>query len=136
VIEVNGRLGGDLIPYLGQRASGIEPGLLAASAACGDPIVVSPDRELAAAIRFFYVQDEETLIDSVAFDGSALPLAIDRAVPLSASGSVVSPPPRGLRSGRIAFATAVAGSVGQCRTALEGAGRALRIRVRSPIVQP
>jgi biotin carboxylase len=35
VIEVNARLGGDLIPYLGMRASGIDPGLAAAAVARG-----------------------------------------------------------------------------------------------------
>lgn len=134
VIELNGRLGGDLIPYLGQCASGIEPGLLAAAAACGDPIEVSADRGLAAAIRFFYVQHVDSVIDSVAFDRSTLPPEIDRAEPLVASGSIVSPPPRGLLTGRIALATAVAGSVDQCRTALDQAGKALRVRLRRPEV--
>ena len=36
LIEVNARLGGDLIPYLGMRASGIDPGLAAAAVACGE----------------------------------------------------------------------------------------------------
>ena len=43
VIEVNGRLGGDLIPYLGLLATGIDPGLAAAQAACGLP--PEPDRQ-------------------------------------------------------------------------------------------
>src|SRR5260370_884338 len=38
VVEVNARLGGDLIPYLGMKASGIDPGLAAGAVACGqDP---------------------------------------------------------------------------------------------------
>ena len=34
VIEVNARLGGDLIPYLGMQVTGIDPGLVAAAVAC------------------------------------------------------------------------------------------------------
>jgi len=44
VIEVNARLGGDLIPYLGMRASGIDPGLAAAAVACGQRPQLRPDR--------------------------------------------------------------------------------------------
>ena len=35
VVEVNARLGGDMIPYLGQCATGIEPGAVAAAVSCG-----------------------------------------------------------------------------------------------------
>jgi biotin carboxylase len=130
VVEVNGRLGGDLIPYLGLRASGIDPGLLAAAAACGRSIAVRADREGVAGVRFCYAEHDDTVVDSVRFDTAELPPDIDRAVPLAAPGSVVSPPPRGLVSGRIAFATAVAGSVEDCRAALDQAQNALRLRVR------
>lgn len=59
VIEVNGRLGGDMIPYLGLLATGIDPGLVAAAAACGLRPDVTPALRRASAIRFFYV-DERT----------------------------------------------------------------------------
>lgn len=130
VIEVNGRLGGDLIPYLGLRASGIDPGLLAAAAACGQQVSVHADRELVGGVRFCYPEQDDTLVESVSFATSELPVTIDRAVPLAAPGSRVSPPPRGLVSGRVAFATVVAGSVEDCRNGLDQAQKALRWRVR------
>lgn len=129
VIEVNGRLGGDLIPYLGMRASGIDPGLVAAAIACGtDPAPVVADRALVGGVRFFYPEYAQAVVESVTFEESALPDAVDRAVPLVAAGATVSPPPEGLVSGRVAFATAVAATERECRRALDEAQAALRVR--------
>lgn len=130
VIEVNGRLGGDLIPYLGLRASGIDPALLAGAAACGQQVRVSAERELVGGVRFFYPEADDTLVESVGFDPGELPAAIDRAVATVTPGSRVCPPPRGLVSGRVAFATVVAGCADDCRTALDRAQKALRLRTR------
>jgi predicted ATP-grasp superfamily ATP-dependent carboligase len=128
LIEVNGRLGGDLIPYVGMLASGIDPGLAAAAAACGEEPVVTANRRLFGGVRFFYVDHDDTVIGSVDFDAGELPPGIDLAVPLVQPGDVVSRPPRGIVFGRVAFATAVAESQGACRRALDGAQAALRLR--------
>lgn len=132
VIEVNGRLGGDLIPYLGMKASGIDPGLIAAAVACGRDPEITADREQVSAIRFFYVDQDDTVVESVEFDEAALPPEVDAAVPLAQRGTVVSPPPRGLVSGRVAFATVVAETTDRCHTALEAAQAALRISRMRP----
>lgn len=129
VIEVNARLGGDLIPYLGLRATGIDPGLAAAAVACGRPPEVAPDRKRVGAVRFFYADRDDTTIESVGFDPAALPPEVDRAEALAGPGDVVSPPPRGTLWGRVAFATAVAGSAEECRRALDAAAAALAVRV-------
>jgi biotin carboxylase len=126
LVEVNARLGGDLIPYLGLRASGIDPGLAAAAVACGQPPVLAADRKLVGAVRFFYVDRDGTTIESVRFAG--LPSTVDRAVPLAEPGDVVSPPPRGTLFGRVAFATAVAATAAECAAALDRAAAALQIR--------
>jgi biotin carboxylase len=52
LVEVNARLGGDLIPYLGLRATGVDPGAAAAAVACGRPPELAADRNLVAAVRF------------------------------------------------------------------------------------
>jgi predicted ATP-grasp superfamily ATP-dependent carboligase len=126
LIEVNARLGGDLIPYLGMRASGIDPGLAAAAVACGE----APDLTLRAAsfagIRFFYPPGPDTVIQSVDFDRTDLPAELDVLAPLAAAGDVVSPPGRGLMEGRIALATAVASSAERRDHALDRADAALR----------
>jgi biotin carboxylase len=133
VIEVNGRLGGDLIPYLGLLATGIDPGLAAARAACGLPPDLTATRDRTAAIRFFYVGEENTEISSVRFETGALPGEIHQVLTIAKPGAVVSPPPKGTAFGRIALAIAVADSVAGCASALDGAEAAL---VVSGVVQP
>jgi biotin carboxylase len=124
VVEVNARLGGDLIPYLGMRCNGINPGLAAAAVACGTKPDLTQDRSGVAAVRFYYPA-ADTVIGGIGFDQAALPPEIDLAVPLAAPGDVVSPPPRGTLFGRIAFATALAGTPAACTAALDAAGAAL-----------
>ena len=55
IIEINGRLGGDLIPFLASLATGDEPGLVAGQIACRDPVMPArmPLRR-SAAIWFRY----------------------------------------------------------------------------------
>lgn len=127
LIEVNGRLGGDMIPYLGQLATGIDPGLAAAQVACGIPAQITATRRRAAAIRFFYVEHEDSTIESVRFDTRRLPETIERAVPLATPGMTVSPPPKGIVYGRIAFAIATGDSPEQCRAGLDAAEDALDV---------
>jgi hypothetical protein len=132
VIEVNARLGGDLIPYLGLRASGIDPGLAAAAVACGLRPDLRAGRALVGGVRFFYVGEEDTVIDQVSFDHARLPRAIDLAVATALPGATVSPPPKGTLWGRIAYATVVTETMREARAALDGAEAALRVTVRVP----
>ncbi|MDH6121862.1 biotin carboxylase [Kitasatospora sp. GAS204A] len=125
LIEVNGRLGGDLIPYLGRLATGIDPGLAAARVACGLPPHLTATAGRTAGVRFFYVAAEDTTIDSVGFDQERLPVEVDRAVAVAQPGAVVSPPPKGTVWGRIAYATAVADSRAACGLVLDAAEAAL-----------
>lgn len=128
VIEVNGRLGGDMIPYLGLLTTGIDPGLAAARVACGLQPDLTGTRSRVAGIRFFYVADEDTTIGSVTFNEAGLPETIDRVVPVAQPGAVVSPPPKGTVWGRIAFATVVGDSVAECAQALDAAEAALEVK--------
>lgn len=128
VIEVNGRLGGDMIPYLGLRATGVDTGLAAAAVACDRVPQISRDTKLVAAVRFFYPPEPDTRIDTLRFDFEGTrPAAIDMLALLADPGSVKSPPPKGTVNGRIAFATAVAETAGECTAALDAAEAALRI---------
>jgi biotin carboxylase len=129
VVEVNARLGGDLIPYLGQCATGIEPGAVAAAVACGRAPEITASRASTGAVRFFYVAEPDTTIDEVRFDPIDAP-ALDTAGVLVEPGDVVSPPPGGTTFGRVAYATAVADSPADCQAALDAAERALVIRGR------
>ena len=131
VIEVNARLGGDLIPYLGLRASGIDPGLAAAAVACGRAPDVQASRALVGGVRFFYVEHDDSVVEDVSFDAERLFQArIDLAVATAAPGAIVSPPPRGTLFGRIAYATVLAETMAVADAALDAAAAALRVRVR------
>ena len=125
LIEVNGRLGGDMIPYLGQLATGSTRAWPRRRPPAGCVPDVSPDRARAAGIRFFYPERDDTTIRSVGFDEARLPAAIDRVSPMVLPGAVVSPPPKGIVLGRVAFAIAAADSAGECRQALQAAETAL-----------
>jgi len=129
LIEVNGRLGGDMIPYLGMLATGVDPGVVAASAACGLDLPIEPTRQRVAGVRFFYVERDDTTIGSIAFDPTGLPSTVDRLVTVAQPGFVASPPPKGTVFGRIAYATAVGDSIGECALALDAAEAALRVMV-------
>jgi biotin carboxylase len=130
LIEVNGRLGGDMIPYLGMLATGVEPGVLAAAAACGMHLPAHATRRRVAGVRFYYVERDDTTIDSIAFDAAKLPAAVDRAVTVARPGATVSPPPKGTVWGRIAYATAVGDSIDECAHALDAALAALQVTTR------
>jgi biotin carboxylase len=136
LIEVNGRLGGDMIPYLGMLATGIDPGLTAARVACGLTPEIIPTRRRVSGIRFFYVEHDDTRVESVAFQEAGLPGAIEALVPVAAPGAVVSPPPKGTVWGRIAFAIATGRSTDECRTALDAAGSALDVRCGQDATPP
>lgn len=129
VIEVNGRLGGDLIPLLGQLATGVAPGLAAASVACGREPELWPTRDRVAGVRFLYVDKDDSVIASAGF-AKRLPGAVDAAVTLVTPGAVVSPPPKGTVWGRIAYVTATGASKESCRAALDAAEAAFACTTR------
>lgn len=61
IIEVNARLGGDLIPYLGSLATGVEPGELAADVAAGVRPEWTPTESRTVGIRFLYPPENGTV---------------------------------------------------------------------------
>lgn len=127
IIEVNARIGGDMIPYLGLQATGADPGLAAAAVACGRRPDLRPDRALVGGVRFFYAEEDDTVISSIQFDESARHPATDLLVPLLEPGATCSPPPKGTLVGRVAYATAVGRTRQECAAALDAAQAGLRI---------
>jgi biotin carboxylase len=128
IVEMNARLGGDLIPYLGQLATGADLSLAAAAIACGRTPDLSRPLRRVAGIRFYYPERDLT-VASVSFDAARLPAGIERAVPLADSGQHVVLPPRGSAwQCRLAQVVAVAGSVEACEASLDAAGHALVVK--------
>ncbi|MGW2858292.1 ATP-grasp domain-containing protein [Streptomyces sp. NPDC001205] len=61
LIEVNARIGGDMIGHLAHLATGIDLPLAAADTACGRTPDLTPNRRRAAAIRLLYPESSGTL---------------------------------------------------------------------------
>ncbi|WP_412542465.1 ATP-grasp domain-containing protein [Longispora sp. K20-0274] len=126
IIEVNGRLGGDLIPYLGLRATGVDTGLASTDVAAGRRPTPVVDRKLVSGVRFFWVAQDDTLIERVFFDEDALPPQTDMTFVLARAGQIRHTP-KGIYGGRIAGVTVVAETVAECDAALDAAEAALRV---------
>jgi biotin carboxylase len=120
VIEINGRQGGDLIPYLGLRATGIDPGLAGAAVACGREPDLRPRLARVAGIRFCYPR-QDGVVERVAVDRVALPPQIDRVRVLARPGEELLLPPRSHLQARCAYCTAITASVEECLEALDAA---------------
>jgi biotin carboxylase len=58
IIEINGRLGGDLIPFLGKTATGIDPGLVLVDVATGSRPDIVTTKSGVAGIRFGYPEHD------------------------------------------------------------------------------
>ena len=124
VIEINGRQGGDLIPYLGLRATGIDPGLAGAAVACGREPDLRPRRSRVAGIRFCYPR-QDGVVERIVVDRAALPPQVDRVRVLAQPGEELLLPPRSHLHARYAYCTAIASSVEECLEALDAAVAAL-----------
>ncbi|GIG40975.1 ATP-grasp domain-containing protein [Cellulomonas phragmiteti] len=104
LIEANARLGGDLIPYLGLRATGVDLARVAAQIAVGRPVPVEAARDDAAAVRFVYA-DRPLVLAGVTWPEAAHPgVEVERAG-LLAPGSWTAPPPDAFLS-RVAYVLA------------------------------
>ncbi|UBU11407.1 ATP-grasp domain-containing protein [Nonomuraea gerenzanensis] len=126
LIEINGRLGGDLISYLCHSASGVDPGLALAAVSCGDAPDLTRTRALCAGIRFAYPPWHRTRVEEIAFSPAGLPPEAGLAVPLVGPGEVVLLPHKDLMEGRVAFVTATAATREELSDALGRSLAALR----------
>ncbi len=119
IIEVNARLGGDLIPYLGLLATGVDPGRVAAQVAVGDRPSVEQTVRGCAGIRFLYPpQDCRVVSVSVPSPGDVPGLVEARAI--AEPGAVVRLPPNA-HLGRYAYVLATAATPERCAAALDAA---------------
>ncbi|WP_159941984.1 MULTISPECIES: ATP-grasp domain-containing protein [unclassified Nocardiopsis] len=127
VIEVNCRLGGDLIPFLGEAATGIDAARIAAEIALGREPEPAPLRRRAAGVRFLY-PDRALTVERVVVRRSSLPSSVVLATPTVPPGARVAPPPEGHVWGRYALVVAVEPTVRGCREALSTAAEAFELR--------
>lgn len=119
VVEVNGRSGGDLIPYLGALAMGIDLPLAIADIAAGVDPDLSTSASGVAGIRFFYPSaggrvGGTTLAAEVADQPWLVQLTA-----LVPPGTEVWPVPGSLYHARVAFAVVTAATVEECAARLD-----------------
>ena len=93
IIEVNGRLGGDLIPYLGQLATGVDPGQVAADVARGVRPSLTASRRQVAGVRFLYPPEDCRIAGIWLPEPGTVPGLVS-AEPMAAVGEPVYLPPR------------------------------------------
>ena len=125
IIEINGRLGGDLIPYLGFLASGIEPGPAAAAVATGRQPDLTVRHRRHAHIRFVY-PSEDCRVTSVALPRARHLGGVEHleARALAAPGTVLRLPPSGYVA-RIGYALAAGPDPGSCDRAVRASTPAI-----------
>ncbi|MFH9398649.1 ATP-grasp domain-containing protein [Streptomyces sp. NPDC017638] len=133
LMEVNARLGGDMIPYLGELATGVDIAMAAADVAAGRRPETTPTRRRAAAITFLY-PERDTEIESVTVHEDRFPAGIHGADPMADPGAVLRLPPRGYIS-RYARVIALADSMERARAALQKAPEIVELAGR-PVAEP
>lgn len=94
VIEVNGRIGGDLIPFIGLVATGVDPGSVAVSIASGGVPAVQATRSGCVGIRFCY-PPEDCRVVSIDVPSPEPSTGLLAAAAIAPRGSEVRLPPRG-----------------------------------------
>jgi biotin carboxylase len=95
VVEVNGRIGGDLIPYLGELAYGVRAGHIVVATALGHRPDTTPSKHQLAAVRFLYPAHDVVFADVVVDEGLAEAPWLHRLTRLAMPGSELLLPPRG-----------------------------------------
>jgi biotin carboxylase len=128
LVEINARLGGDLIPYLGFLATGTDPAIAAARVATGQRPDTSPRYRKTAAIRFLYPPHDCEVITAAVREDRLGP-SVHRAVATAAAGTRLALPPRGYMS-RYGYVIAVHEDPAQVAADLKEPERMIELHTR------
>jgi biotin carboxylase len=126
VIEVNARLGGDLIPYLGKLATAVDPGGAAVDVAVGALPALEPDRGVCAGVRFLYPPEDCRVVEIAVPEPAAVP-GLLAAHAMVAPGDAVRLPPR-THIGRYAYVICTADDPATCAARLEDAATLVELK--------
>ncbi|WP_225728333.1 MULTISPECIES: acetyl-CoA carboxylase biotin carboxylase subunit family protein [unclassified Nocardia] len=129
LIELNARLGGDLITYVGLLATGIDLALAAGQLAVGEAPDIRPRRRAAAAVRFFY-PPYDLIVDDIRVHTQLLPKRTWSVTPLAEPGTELRRPPRAFVKGRAAMGFVIATDADGCDEALRDMSAAIEIKGR------
>jgi biotin carboxylase len=128
LVEINARLGGDFIPYLGALATGCAPAVTAAHVAAGKTPDTTPRHHKTAAIRFLYPEHDCEAVEAVVREDRFGP-TVYKAVATAGSGTRLALPPRGYMS-RYGYVIAVGDDPAQVEADLAEAHRLVELRSR------
>lgn len=119
LVELNGRLGGDFIPYVGRLATGIDLVCAAAEISLGrrPDVTALPGR--AAEVRFVY-PERDVIVGNVETTQAATVSGIEAAKPLAEPGMALRLPPRQAIP-RVAALIAAGDDAPACARALDAA---------------
>ncbi len=120
LVELNGRLGGDFIPYLGRLATGIDLTAAAVDLALGRIPDLRATRDSCAEVRFVYPPEDGT-VRSLELSAAAAVPGVAEVVALAEPGQRLLLPPRGVVP-RLAAVIVSADTPARCREALDRAG--------------
>jgi len=128
LVEINGRLGGDLIPYIGQIATGVDSGVVAADVALGRRPDVTPTQQVHTAIRFLR-PPVTAVIEQVELPRpGSVPGLVD-AFQIAGPGDRLALPPEGYTP-RYGCLITRGESTRECQATLDRAAAAARLEYR------
>lgn len=120
VIEVNGRLGGDIIPYVAHVATGLDLAAASAEIATGGEPDLSAPRRGVAGIRFFYTASAGRVV-SAGMAGGFTATWLRDVTWLVEPGDELRPAPGRLHFARVGYAVVTADTVEECARRMETA---------------
>ncbi|HET9381546.1 MAG TPA: ATP-grasp domain-containing protein [Streptomyces sp.] len=129
VIEINSRLGGDLIPRVGLLATGVDPGAVAVAVATGRPLPERPATGRTAAVHFLY-PPADCVVREVTVDEDGLPPQTEVVGVLASPGQELRLPPAGHVTSRYAYVITAAADAGTAAAAAVRAAEAVRVHGR------
>jgi biotin carboxylase len=125
IVEINGRMAGDLIPLLARYATGLEPGAAAVSVALGVPPEIPPAAQLCASVRFAY-PPQDCVVESVSVPTARPDDGLLASVALAGPGTRLELPPAGFIA-RHAYLIAAGRDAADCAAVLDKALREVRL---------
>jgi biotin carboxylase len=134
IIEINGRLGGDLIPLLGKLATGIDPGVAVVDVATGRHPNLTHTQARTVGVRFGYPPVDCEVV-SVKVPEADEPRGLVAACALVDPGGQLRLPPGGYIA-RHSYVICTAESPGACAALLDDAAAQVRFEWRELSSQP
>jgi biotin carboxylase len=131
LVELNGRLGGDFIPYLGFLATGVDLTAAAASVALGHEPDLSRTADTCAEIRFLF-PTEDGVVEEIDVAAAAAVDGIVEIVTMVSPPAALRLPPRGLEP-RIVALIAAGEKPEDCSAILDAAEALIRVRLTPEI---